>query len=610
MKNILLVMPRISYAINDWNIPPVGILYVSACMKKAGLPVYTLNLNLAEGEVGDIISKEIQKNSIDIVCTGDLVVNYKAVQEVLDAAKEVKPDIITIMGGGLVTHSPEEAMDIVENADYGVIGEGEITDTELVRALIRGTDIEAVDGVIYRKAGRLVKTQKRKEVENLDQLPWPDYDGFGYFELLKRHSSNGRLSAPLTTSRSCPFNCTFCSKSGGDRYRQRSLESIFSEMDYLVEKYGVTEFFLNDELFADKLDRVSEFCEAIKARGVTWHVMLRISNKIDFELLRTMKDAGCVGICYGLESADDSVLKSMRKGTNAELMKRVLEDTHKAGLNVRGGFIFGDVAETSESVEKTFDWITENAELLGNASISPIVLYPGSLLYDNAVKSGSIKSAKEHILRGCPLVNVANMTEAEYFDMVHHRIPEFASKIRQRFSLGLKKELEETLAVKDGKYIHRFTCRKCKSIIEHVVEPTDMFQKHVDCKTCGEKYDFFPNFLYFETFEEDIKAWLSRDNTAIWGTGETLNCLYEAITYLKEKEIVLIDSDELRQQEGFRGMKVYSPKAIQEKEIKNIVCCVGNVVYMQLKDIIKREHPDVNMIWINEIGLEEKGKAL
>lgn len=208
-------MPAVPYTLYDWPIPPVGILYVSSYMKKMGFSVHCLNLGICANDPIDELRQVIQEKHIDIVATGDLVVNYDIVKEIVDCAKAVSEKIVTIIGGGLVTHSPEEAMRLIPNADYGVIGEGELTDSELVLALEEQQNIEQVKGIIYRKGTNLCRTLPREPIENLDTLPWPDYEGFDYFEIVQRHLGDNNMTAPLTTSRSCPFQCTFCSTSGG-----------------------------------------------------------------------------------------------------------------------------------------------------------------------------------------------------------------------------------------------------------------------------------------------------------------------------------------------------------------------------------------------------------
>lgn len=605
---VLLVMPKVPYAINDWNIPPVGIAYVSSSMKKMGIEVHNLNLSLSKYETKEAIERAIEEFQIDIVATGDLVVNYKAVKEIVDVAKNYAPRIITIIGGGLVTHSPIDAMKLIENADYGVIGEGEVTDGELVKVLGTGGDVSKVDGIIYRSGDEFVITEPRKEIEDIDTIPWPDYEGFQYFELIKRFAVDGKITAALTTSRACPFQCTFCSTSGGRKYRQRSLDSIFEELDYLITQYGVSEIFLNDELFAVNEGRVSEFCERIAQYHIDWHVMLRIGKHIQLPLLKKMREAGCLGVCYGLESADDGVLKSMRKGTTVEEMLRVLTITKKAGINVRGGFIFGDSAETCETAQKTMDWIEEHVELLENVSISPIVLYPGSALYDKAVKRNIISNTTEFIAQGCPLKNVSDhMTDEEYYQLVSYKIPDFSARYRYKIAMFHKRDLLESVDLDDGvSYHHRFTCRRCGKVDDRKIYPGALFQYHVVCKECGEKYDLFPNYIFFSQHEKEITDILKNEGTAIWGVGETTQVLYNCNAYLRENDVLIFDSNPYKQEKGFYGKKVYSPEKINEHPVDTIICSVGNVNYLYIKKYVQENLKQIErVVWINNILLEE-----
>ncbi len=606
--NVLLVMPKVPYAINDWNIPPVGIAYVSSSMKAMGLVVHNLNLSLSEYDTEEAIQRAIEENNIDVVATGDLVVNYQAVKEIVDIAKNYKPNIITIIGGGLVTHSPIEAMELIKNADYGVIGEGEITDGELVKALEYGRDISEVDGIIYRNGEEYVITNPREEIEDIDIIPWPDYEGFQYFELIKKFTVDGKITAALTTSRACPFQCTFCSTSGGRKYRQRSLDSIFEELDYLVVKYGVSEIFLNDELFAVNEKRVDEFCERIKTYHLDWHVMLRIGKQIQLPLLLKMRDAGCLGICYGLESADNNVLKSMKKGTTVEEMLRVLEITKKAGINVRGGFIFGDVAESYETADRTMNWIEEHVELLENVSISPIVLYPGSALYEKAIKERIIPDAKEFIAQGCPLKNVSeHMTDEEYNYLVGYKIPEFSAKYRYKIAMLHQEKYHEKIHIsqEEHSYIHSYTCKKCNNTDIRKIYPGALFQYHIVCEKCGEKYDLFPNYIFFSQHENEITEILRKKGTAIWGVGETTQALYNCNSYFRNENILIYDSNIYKQENGFYGKKVYSPEMIQEHDVKTIICSVGNVNYLEIKRYIQDNLKKVEqVVWINNILLE------
>ncbi len=609
-KQVLLVMPKVPYAINDWNIPPIGILYVSSYMKKMGISVHCLNLCISENEPMDELKQTIREKQINIVATGDLVVNYLAVKEIVDCAKEVSPNIITIIGGGLVTHSPVEAMQLIPNADYGVIGEGELTDSELVLALEEGRNVSEVEGIIYRQGGKLCKSMPREVIADLDSLPWPDYEGFNYFEIARRHSDNGKITAPLTTSRSCPFQCTFCSTSGGGKYRQRSIDSIFEELQYVVKNYHVEEVFLNDELFAVDGERVSEFCQRIESIHVKWHVMLRIGKHIQLSLLRKMYNAGCVGVCYGLESADDSILLSMKKtGVTQKEMKRVLEITKEAGLMVRGGFIFGDTQETLETAEYTMKWVEEHIDLLENVSISPIVLYPGSTLYERAVQSKKISDTVQFIKEHCPLVNSSEkMSDKDYQELVNDKIPAFAARYRTKIAIRHREIFGEKITPEkqNGRYRHDFQCNQCGNHIMEYIHPTGMFQHHTQCPYCGKRYDLFPGLIMLQQYEEAFSRILGREDCAIWGMGESAQDVYYNNSFFQDAEkILLIDSNIEKQKAGFHEKSVMGPEILQKAKCKILLCFTGNSNFQSIcKELAGTNIGIFKVIWLYDILLE------
>lgn len=605
-KRTLLIMPGVPYAINDWNLPPVGILYISSSMKQANLPVVNLNLNLEKGDLESTLQKVIIEKSIDIVAVGGLVVNYDPIKDIVDVAKRVNPKVITVIGGSFVTHSPIEAMKIVKNADFGIIGEGEITCVELTKAISTEGSFNNIPGLIFRSEldGNLVITKKRQEITDLDLLPWPDYEGFNYFKVTNGLNSSNKLTAPITTSRSCPYKCTFCSSSGGEHYRKRSIENVVAEIDYLIEEYGITEFFLNDELFANQTERVDQFCEDIASRDVSWHIMLRADKNITQELLVKMKNAGCLGICYGMESADNSILRNMRKGITIEDIYRAVKMTHQENLTIRGGFIFGDPCETNETVEKTLSWIESNIDILGNISISPIILYPGSFLYKKAILEKKITNPQNYITDGCKPVNITKMTDQDYYRLINKTLPEFSSKIRYRKSMITKMELKEKIYVKNkvDHYFHEFICKNCGTRVVHHLYPNSLFQSHICCDQCGQNYDFTPSFLFFEEFDEKITLFLKKQNHAIWGAGETLANLYQCNEYLRNNEVVIIDLDINKQKTGFFNKQVYGLDIIKENKITDVLCCVGNASYFSIEDTVLKQLDNINLIWINQIG--------
>ena len=135
---------------------PMGILYVSAYVKRSGVAnVHTLNLNHVEGAEYDILNSCIKDNNIDMFCIGGLSGEYSDLERIISYADKIDPDVVTVVGGGIMTADPEVTMKAMPEVDFGIIGEGEQTSVELIEAVASGGDVSAVDGLIYRDADGL-----------------------------------------------------------------------------------------------------------------------------------------------------------------------------------------------------------------------------------------------------------------------------------------------------------------------------------------------------------------------------------------------------------------------------------------------------------------------
>ena len=288
-------------------------------------------------------------------------------------------------------------------------------------------------------------------------------------------------------------------------------------------------------------------------------------------------------------------------------MLRVLTITKQVGINVRGGFIFGDSAESLDSAMNTMRWIEEHVELLENVSISPIVLYPGSQLYNRAVSKGVIKDTEEFIKQGCPLRNVSNyMSDEEYNRLVNYIIPEFSAGYRQKIAKIHVEKLHEEVRINETRsmYSHRYICKKCGNEDIRNIYPGSLFQYHIVCKKCNEKYDLFPNYVFFMQHEEEISDILKEEGTVIWGAGETAQVLYNCNDFFKNSDIPVYDSNLYKQKQGFYGKKVLDPDEIDAAKVKRIVCCVGNVNYQFIRKLVNEKRMGIKVVLINEILLE------
>ena len=428
-QHILFVVPTYAMYPRGRYVMPLGILYVSAAAKAAELQVSCLNLNHEAGDTYAVLSREIEESGCTIVAIGGLSGEFADIHAVLSYVRSCHPDITTIVGGGIVTATPEIAMQALGCADIGIIGEGDETIVELVHALENKTPLCDVAGIVYKQGEKWVQTARRRDVPDLDALPLPDYEGFGFSHYLATNNLGyGAKGEPLSPvnivgSRSCPYMCSFCFHPSGRTYRERSLDSVFAEIDYLLAKYpGINHIAMREELFASRPERIREFCRRISAYKLYWSIQLRVDN-VSQLVLDDLAAAGCFAVFLGTESMDDAVLQSMNKRVTAEQSANALKLAAQSGVPIRTGLIFGDKAETQESFRRTMSWYLQQdsyseVQRRPLITVDMLIPFPGSAIYRYACRKGIIPDEVEYLRLGCPLVNLTEMPEEEFLEMM------------------------------------------------------------------------------------------------------------------------------------------------------------------------------------------------
>lgn len=404
---------------------PLGMAYVTAVLRKQGFAVHVLDLCHGDEPIVDQIRAMMDSN-INVVCTGGMSVKCGAIEEVVKAVRAINPTLPLVVGGPIVTADPPLAAEIL-GFDYGIIGEGELTIAELAEALLHQSDITQVKGLIYKvremdaTAGTYRSTPERESIRDIDSLPYPDYEGFNYRRYLSiinptcSSSTYTLVENPrpvsIATTRSCPYNCTFCYHPLGRIYRQRSLANVRGEIEYLVKNYNINQLHIFDELFSVNKKRVMEFCDLIEPFELKWAVQLRVPD-VDEEMLLRMRSAGACNIGYGVESMSATVLKSMKKNITPDQIRRALELTRKAKMGVTANLIFGDPAEDDHSVRESLDWWFKSKQYAVNLFMVRVL--PDSKIYQDAVASGAVKDKAQFMRDGFPLINVSKLTNRAY----------------------------------------------------------------------------------------------------------------------------------------------------------------------------------------------------
>lgn len=589
---VLVLMPRLVNKIGEGYQFPLGIAYISASLKKAGFSVVTANLNHIEGDVYDILDQLITDNDIDIVATGGISVQFNTIFEIVRDAKRIRPDVRTIIGGGLITAEPDIAMQALEYADYGVIGEGEETICDLLLALEDKQDLHVVDGIIFKADGKYMQTRHREEVTNLDALPWPDYAGFDldkYLELPPPDVNNlgeERL-AFILGSRSCPYNCTFCFHTVGRKYRKRSIESISEEIEHLVKQYNVKFLFMADELFGvDKL-RVQQFCDLMKKFDLPWRGSFRV-DEIDELTVRTLKDGRCAIIGLGLESADNRILKSMRKKITIEQIERALQIIHEANVPFSGNFIFGDIEETVETATNTFDWWLAHPQY--NINLWMVVSYPGSHLYQHACANGLIADRIDYLKKSCPAINVSRLAPEELNWLVKN-VMEMPAK---RAS-----SVAATQLIRTNRETNRMTisghCAQCGS--ENTWEDIKPFiSVNIPCSRCARKHNIPTPAPVEQSVVRAIEKLLeTHQQLGIWGiTYHSTNILSNHPVFA-DARITLIDNSSYKQMMSIQGQPVHDPAVIEQRQLPAVAIFYPNSMQI-IESMIHSSYPSVKHV--------------
>ena len=588
--NILIVMPKVVTRTDEWYVFQMGVAYVSSALKNSGIcNVFTFNLNTAENAVEKLCDL-IDTHQIDAVATGGLSVQYHAVREVIAAAKQHKPGIITMVGGGFITSSPEVGMTAIPQIDIGMIGEGEITICELADALQGNRPLNTVKGIIYRTEHGMLKQTPRREVnKDLDSIAFPDYDGFDFASTLKHAPVNygiyNKRAAVLITSRGCPFNCTFCFHPQGDNYRSRSLDNVFAELDYLVERYNIKSVLILDELFGGNNHRLQEFCRRIEKYNLQWWVETRVQFATE-ENLRMMKKSGCVQILLGIENVNNSILESMKKHITVEEIECALENAYRVGISAPGVLIFGDPAETDETAEITIRWWKEHPQY--NIVLTTVQVYPGSQIWDYAINKGLLPTLEDqvrHVEMGCPKLNLTNLPDERFSELckqiglLNQSRPVYigdATISNENWEKGTM------TADVSGK------CARCNTANlwpgVNILGEGGGMEAFICCK-CGQSHANSFQKMFFGDVVNRMK-WIC-DNygkVALWGQGRKLVKIFEEYPEIRKLPLFYMDNSPAKQGKQFYGLRIHAPEDLVQEKPDVLILAVGDASVVRVSD--------------------------
>lgn len=411
----------------DEVVPPLGLAYLASYLRENAIEVDIYDAN-ALGTNIDKLKEKLPKD-FDIIGVPSFTPSISKSAKALQIGKEINPDCVTLMGGPHITGLPEGTMDSYPVIDVGVLGEGEVTTLELVRALEAKSDLRKINGIIFREKNELVETPRRDFIEDLDVLPFPAYDllPMDRYQLPLHHVGFGRNIdiKPfflMFTSRGCPFRCTYCASKvmWGRKVRYRSAENIIKEIDYLVEHHGIRVLDFADDIFTLNKKRLSTILDMLIERDYNLHFnCLSRVNTISKEEALKLKKAKCYLIRFGVESGSQKILDMMKKDITISQIKNAFRLTREAGISSSASFILGHPGETQETAKETIDLAKEINPAMAHFFIAiPLV---GTELYSMARENNFIVNENWEFWKQMPETPVIRTEELAPEDLVDIR---------------------------------------------------------------------------------------------------------------------------------------------------------------------------------------------
>jgi anaerobic magnesium-protoporphyrin IX monomethyl ester cyclase len=347
---VLLINPY--YPISETPSPPLGLAYLGAALEQAGVEVKILDYVVYPYRRQDLESV-LRKFRPHVAGATAVSMTFHHARQILSDVKAFDPEILTVMGGPHVTFCAQETLDTFADLDAVVIGEGEQTIVELVGAVKFALNFNTVNGIAYRAGSKIMTTPKRKRIKDLDALPFPAR----HLIPLGRYRALG-MPISITTSRGCPHKCIFCvgRKMGGAKVRYHNPERVATELQYLAN-LKFHQINIADDLFTANPHHCLAVCEEILKRKlkINWTSFARVDT-VSETLLLKMKAAGCTAISFGIESANPTILKTIKKGITVQQVRNAIRLCRQVGISAYASFILGLPGETPQTMQETAEF--------------------------------------------------------------------------------------------------------------------------------------------------------------------------------------------------------------------------------------------------------------
>jgi anaerobic magnesium-protoporphyrin IX monomethyl ester cyclase len=360
---------------------PLGLGYLHSYLESLnlGYDVKTRFLNNVSFEKGmKVLEEDLETFKPDIVGISMITHSRVGAYKLIGFIEKKYPNIKIVIGGIHVSVLYEQLSNKYRNV-VCVIGEGEITFSELIEKLKNKESFNNISGIAFydHSLKKVVVTSERKLIENLDILPFPRHDLFIY---------EGKTIAGLLTSRGCPYKCNFCVLDAASRrsVRCRSASNIADEIEMILADHpSINTIWIHDDAFMIIKERTIEFCNEVLRRGIKTNFICSARFRpISREVVMLMKSAGFGQVLFGLESGAPVVMKKMKKGLTQKNVRHAVKLFSETGIKATAFLIVGLPGEDPNTIAQTIDFVQELQSIyyLYYDDIGIAGIYPGTEL--------------------------------------------------------------------------------------------------------------------------------------------------------------------------------------------------------------------------------------
>ena len=395
MKVQLIYPPLIPGEKPRYGLQPLGVLYLATFLQRHGVETGVIDGEI-EGLTVDEIVQRIAASGADLIGISAMTPQLPVAFAIARQVKSLGRDIRTCLGGSHANATLDESLSLSPDLDFVIYGEGEYSLWELCSKPEKH-HWHLVEGLIYRDdTGKIIKNKPRAFIPDIDELNPLNC------KLLDMTSYSmpylpGKNVASMIISRGCPYHCSYCDAyiSQGRKLRLRSPLLIVEEIKSIMQDFGIRHFSFKDSTFTLDRNHTLEFMKEIQrnALNISWRCNSRV-DRVDPDLLREMKKAGCHMILFGVESGSQTILDTLQKGTTVEQAIEALRMTRETGIKTYASFMLGNPGETPETAQQTINLAKKLDPDI--AIFFSTIAYPGTTIYSDALRDNLVQKQWWH----------------------------------------------------------------------------------------------------------------------------------------------------------------------------------------------------------------------